>query len=80
MARHPAGYSLLTFSCTTGSDRPLPKPQRQGEILTFGMLALAWRSICYGALLRVGPEPLGKVRELAVYFFGGFVHRTDVVS
>ena len=45
MARHPAGYSLLPFSCTAGSDRPLQKPQRQGEIVMLGMFAFARRSV-----------------------------------
>ena len=45
IARHPAGYSLLPFSCTTGSDRLLPKPEQQGEIVMLGMFPLARKSV-----------------------------------
>jgi hypothetical protein len=51
-------------SSSTGSDRPLPKPQRRGAIIILGMLALARRSVVterVDTLLRVGLGPLGKV-------------------
>jgi condensin complex subunit 1 len=48
----------------TGSERPLPKPQRRGAIIILGMLALAKRSVVtdrVDTLLKIGLGPFGKV-------------------
>jgi condensin complex subunit 1 len=54
----PSGVTHSSpFVSSTGSDRPLPKPQRQGAIIILGMLALARRSVVterVDTLLKVG--------------------------
>jgi len=62
-SRKNANFTSFVWA---GSDRPLPKPQRQGAIIILGMLALARRSVVterVDTLLKVGLGPLGKVNE-----------------
>ena len=60
---------LVLIYIASGSERPLPRPQRRGAVIILGMLALAKRSVVserVEVLVKIGLGNLGKVCVIVI--------------
>ena len=60
---------LVLIYVASGSERPLPRPQRRGAVIILGMLALAKRSVVserVEVLVKIGLGNLCKVRVVVI--------------